>query len=106
MSELLWKPPRAAQELGISVKTLLEHVRAGEIVYVPLGQGTKRPRMAFIPDDVRAFVEQRRRRDASCQSTSRSKARSTTSTSKSEVSDFMARLNKRLEEKRSPTRSL
>jgi hypothetical protein len=86
---LLWKAARAARELCISTKTLREHVRAGEIAFVPIGRGEKRPRLAFDPQDIRAFIERNRSR-AACPSIDPKTARTTSSTSKSGELGFMA----------------
>ena len=78
----------AAAMLGVSVKTMRGHVKAGEIAYINLGRGEKRARMAFEPCDIDEFLNRRRTRQ--CQSTSRKVPRSTTSTSRSVGIDFAA----------------
>jgi hypothetical protein len=85
--------PKAAEHLGLSDKTLREHVRAGDIRYVLIGQGRKRKHRMFASEDLAEFVESRRRRDAKCQSTSPLSRRSTNMTSGSKVIDFAALLD-------------
>lgn len=46
-----------AAYLRCSKKTVSEHVRTGEIRYVAIGKGTKRPRPRFTPADVEDFIE-------------------------------------------------
>lgn len=48
---LLWTMAETAQSLGISAKTLLPIVRAGDIRFIIIGR-----RRMFTPDDVRDFI--------------------------------------------------
>ncbi|WP_429007235.1 hypothetical protein [Roseixanthobacter psychrophilus] len=66
-----------------------EHIRHGEITYISTGRGERRQRRMFDPTDIDAFVAARRKVDQ-CPSISPREARSSTSTSNSEVYDFMA----------------
>ncbi|WP_374708726.1 helix-turn-helix domain-containing protein [Shinella sp. CPCC 101442] len=79
----LLTPDQAAQLLTISTKTLREHVRAGEIAFIPTGRGEKRVRMGFDRKDILDFIESRRKR--ACPSTSTQKAPSTKLSSNSMV---------------------
>jgi Helix-turn-helix domain len=78
----------AAARLGCSIKTLNGHVDAGDLHYVIIGQGKKRPRRMFTDSDLDAFIASRTRKDSPCPLPT-SRARHTgTSISKCEVIDF------------------
>ena len=96
MNDLL-SPDQAAAKLDISTKTLREHVRAGEIAFIPTGRGEKRMRMKFDERDILEFIERRRKR--LCPSISQPKAHTTTTTSSSKVIGFTARLEQLRNEK-------
>jgi excisionase family DNA binding protein len=83
----------AAERLRLSTDQLRAFVHDGELRYINLGRGRKRPRMKFTEFDLAEFVTRRTRRDVECQSTSRSERRTTLTTSRSEVIGFTARLN-------------
>ena len=85
---LLWTSKQTAAALGVTTKTLLAHVQAGALPYVPSGRGVVRPRMGFIPADVIKFIELRR--TYNCPSTNPKTARSISMTSKSAASGFTA----------------
>jgi hypothetical protein len=53
----LKKPRQVADELGISPKTLMAHVRAGNISYVLTGLGKVRKHIGFRQSDVDGFLE-------------------------------------------------
>ena len=80
--------PAVCRLLSINDKTLLRHVRAGNIRYVLKGLGATRPRREFTMSDVLEFLENQGRRE--CPSTGPRTRRSTSSTSNGEVYDFMA----------------
>lgn len=61
--KLLYSAAETAALLSISTKTLREFVHAGEIVYVPLGRGTSKPRLGFHIDDINDFIKGRRVRE-------------------------------------------
>jgi integrase len=86
---------QAAARLSCSVKTLYGHVRAGELRYVVIGKGTKRPRCMFTDPDLNAFIEAQTRKDSPCPSSRTSGHRIGASTSRSEVIAFTARPNAR-----------
>jgi excisionase family DNA binding protein len=90
-------PAEAAQELGISVKTLRGHVEDGTLTFINIGRGKKYRRMAFDPADLEDF--KLRRKETLCPSTSTKTRHSTTMTSGSTVIGFMARLNALTNEK-------
>src|SRR5262249_16237593 len=49
-------PAEAARRLRCSVKTLNAPVAAGDVRYVSIGKGRKRPRKMFTPSDLDEFV--------------------------------------------------
>ena len=84
-------PEQAAEFLQCSPKQVHAHAKSGELRYVDIGRGSKRPRRRFIDADLIDFAESRRRREApTCQSTNQRAHRTTTSTSNCEVLDFAA----------------
>ena len=84
----LLTPTEAARKLRCSVKTLNAYVAAGEIGYVAIGHGRKRPRRMFTAADIDQFIANQSRKDSPCPSTA-SRARHTgISTSTGEVIDF------------------
>ena len=101
MSDLLTLE-KAAEKLGICVRTLRDHVRYGEISYIVLGRGVKRRRRMFDEADLEAFKERQRRIDQ-CQSTSQKTRRSSISTSNVPVVAFTALRNARRKERRKPS---
>ncbi|MBB3977345.1 Uma2 family endonuclease [Rhizobium azooxidifex] len=95
-TKLLYSTAETAALLSISTKTLREFVRAGEIVYVPLGRGQSKPRLGFHIDDINDFVRGRRTRE--CPPASTQMVR-TASISKSPVYDILALREQRNAEK-------
>jgi hypothetical protein len=87
----------AARKLRCSIKTLRGHIDAGDLRYVSIGKGTKRPRRMFTPADLDSFVANQTRKDVPCPPTSQKMAarRISTTTSKCEVIGFTARRNAR-----------
>jgi hypothetical protein len=88
-------PAEAAARLGCSIRTLNKHVAAGELAYVTLGQGTKRPRRMFTDADISAFIAARTSKDVPCPSTSPTGRHTSSMTSGSAVIAFTARPNAR-----------
>ena len=90
-------PDEAARKLGCSVKTVNAHVAAGDLRYVIIGKGTKRPRKMFTDADLNEFIANQTRKDVPCPSTRTETAarRTGTSTSKSKVIGFMEARNRR-----------
>src|SRR5262249_26729451 len=78
---------QAAAKLGCSIKTLNAHVAAGDLRYVIIGKGKKRPHRMFTDPDINEFVSNQTRKDVPCPSTkAETVARHiSTSTSKCEV---------------------
>lgn len=56
-------PAEVAARLRCSRKTLDAHVRAGDIRYIIIGHGKKRPRRMFTDADVNEFLDRQARRD-------------------------------------------
>ena len=77
-----------AKMLAISVSTLRELVRAGEIAFIQKGRGSERQHMSFHPQDVEDYIKRSRTR--LCLSTNPKTVRTTISTSSSEDKGFMA----------------
>ncbi|NVP55949.1 helix-turn-helix domain-containing protein [Mycoplana rhizolycopersici] len=94
--KLLYSAAETARLLSISTKTLREFVRAGEIVYVPLGRGRTKPRLGFHLDDINDFVKGRRVREPLPATT---RTVRTTSIHQSPVYSFMALREQRNAEK-------
>jgi len=80
---------QAALKLNCSIKTLKAHVEAGELKYVTIGHGKKRPRKMFTDADLDEFVAVQTRKDVSaCPSDVTHVLRSINTTSKSNVTAF------------------
>ncbi|MFG1238045.1 helix-turn-helix domain-containing protein [Xanthobacter autotrophicus DSM 597] len=94
----------AAEQLGIGIKTLREHVRHGEMPFISMGRGEKRKRRMFDPADLQAFVAARREREP-CPSIEPKTARCTTTISNIEVYDFTALQAARAAEKQSASKN-
>ncbi|WP_166652495.1 helix-turn-helix domain-containing protein [Enterovirga rhinocerotis] len=93
MTKLL-TPQEVADSLGITPRTLREHVRDGRLPYIPTGRGLQRERRMFHPDDVANFLAEQRK--AGCRPTGKLDAASSSTTSISAVIDFTARRSARL----------
>jgi excisionase family DNA binding protein len=93
----------AAKLLRITPEQLAEHVRDGELPYINVGRGVKRPRMRFTELDLAEFIERRKRRCATCPSISRDDRRTTDTTSSSKVIGFMALRDARRAAKQKPS---
>jgi hypothetical protein len=84
-------PDEAARKLGCSVKTLNAHVAAGDLRYVIIGKGTKRPHRMYAAADLDDFIANQTRKDSpACRSIASRARRSSTSNSASEVIAFSA----------------
>jgi excisionase family DNA binding protein len=94
----------AAEMLRISVKTLREHIDAGELACIILGRGRLKKRRAIDHDDLRAFIIRHKETGgrAQCPSTSRRKAPITTMISNTKVIGFTALRAQRVAETRKP----
>jgi hypothetical protein len=90
---------QAAAKLNCSIKTLLAHVDAGELKYVTIGRGTKRPRKKFTVGDLDEFIANQTRKDSPCLSTASPGRRSGTTISSTKVTAFSDLQRKRLDAK-------
>lgn len=52
-----------ADTLVVSVSTVNDLVRFGELAYVQAGRGTERKRLTFQPEEVESFIKRHTRRD-------------------------------------------
>jgi integrase len=76
MIELI--PPReAARQLHVSTDQLAGFVHDGELKYVNVGRGQKRPRMMFTQQDLDEFIERRTRRQSQWRPSTRARTRGT-----------------------------
>ncbi len=53
-------PGEVAEHLGISVRTLRDHFKAGKIAGIVIGHGKSHLSVRYHPDDVQTFIDQRR----------------------------------------------
>jgi hypothetical protein len=83
----------AAAKLKVTEEALRGFVKAGQLKFINIGQGDKRPRYRFTDADLSDFITARQSQESpSCQSSRpRSQRRISGSVSKSVVSDFMVR---------------
>ncbi|MGF3028050.1 helix-turn-helix domain-containing protein [Methylobacterium aquaticum] len=102
MTTKLLSSAEAAEQLGICTRTLARHVALGEIAYIRMGTGLQKPRRMFHPDDLTAFVEDRRKRG--CPPTDQRAGRTISMTSPYEVIDFTALRAARAKERRMRSR--
>jgi hypothetical protein len=91
----LLTPQEAACRLNITVTQLGAFAQDGEISYINVGRGKKRPRRRYAEEDIREFKERRRRRE-SCLSIGASARHTTNSISSTKVIGFMAQRSARL----------
>jgi hypothetical protein len=87
-------PQETALRLNITTDQLAAFTADGEISYINVGRGKKRPRRRYTEQDIQEFLERRRRREV-CLSTATSVPRTTSSISRSTVIGFMAQRNAR-----------
>jgi hypothetical protein len=92
----LFDVKQSARKLGISEDQVRGFVEAGELQFINLGLGKKRPRMRFTEADLDDLIERRRRRNIPCLSTNRRNHRIGNTTSKPEAIGFTARRNAQL----------
>jgi excisionase family DNA binding protein len=100
----LLTPEQAALRLNITEDQLSAFTHDGEIAYINVGRGKKRPRRRYAEDDIMEFLERRRRREVPCQSIVTSVRHTTNSISSTKVIGFMAARNARLDETRKGSR--
>ncbi len=94
-------PPKAVCGLlNMDTKTLMRHVKAGNIRYVLKGFGERRQHREFTLEDIMGFLDKRTREE--CPSINRRARRTSSTTSGEEVYDFMAQQIRRREGKLRP----
>lgn len=93
---ILFTQDEAAEMLGISTRTLVSHVTAGDLRYVLIGKRTRK----FTERDIQDFIEAQRQ----CQSIVRKTARTGTLTLLSREPGFMEARARRLAERQKPTK--
>ena len=87
----------AARTLGITEDQTRGLIQDGELHFIDVGRGKKRPRIRLTEADLDELIERRRRkREQQCQSTNRRSHRSTGSTSKLGAVGFTAQRNAHL----------
>jgi hypothetical protein len=79
---------QAVAKLNCSIKTLNAHVAAGDLRYVSIGKGRKRPRRMFADADLNEFITNQTRKDSPCLSTRTRGRRTGSMTSGGEVIAF------------------
>jgi excisionase family DNA binding protein len=94
MSRDLLNSKEAARRLNITTDQLTALVQDGEISYINVGRGMKRPRRRYAEEDLADFLERRRGRE--CRSIETKDRRSISSTFNTTVVGFMDRRNARL----------
>jgi excisionase family DNA binding protein len=87
---------QAAQKLAISEEQARGLIKDGDLRFINVGRGQKRPRMRFTEADLDELIERRRRKSEPCLSTDRKNHRITSLTSKPVVIGFSALRNARL----------
>ena len=91
---------QAASYLKVTVEQIRGFVDDGELIFINVGRGKKRPRMRFAQEDLDRFIDSRRQKsNPPCLSTKRKNRRITNMTSKSPVIGFTALRNAHLEKK-------
>ncbi|WP_407120969.1 helix-turn-helix domain-containing protein [Bradyrhizobium sp. STM 3561] len=93
----------AAARLGITADQLAALVHDGEISFINMGRGSKRPRRRYTEADLDDLIERRRRREA-CPSGSPKTRPSIDTTSGLGVIGFTALRNAQLAKKRKPSK--
>ncbi|WP_442872907.1 helix-turn-helix domain-containing protein [Aurantimonas sp. C2-3-R2] len=90
-TEPLHTPAETAAIIGISLKTLRDHVKLGRIRSIVVGSGTKRKTRRFTSKNIASFIENQKVRETpACPSTKAPNHHSTGTTSKSTVVAFSA----------------
>jgi hypothetical protein len=90
---------QVAERLGCSEEQARGLVEDGDLPFINIGRGKKRPTMRFSDEDIQTLIERRRRTRTPCLSTSPRNHRSISMTSRPEVIGFMAQRNARLAER-------
>ena len=95
---------QAAAYLNVTADQVTAFVQDGELQYINVGRGKRKPRIRITKQDLDEFIEQRRRREIRCRSTSTQGRHSTTTQSKSVVVGFTALQNARRAVKLKPSK--
>jgi hypothetical protein len=104
--EPLFTPRAAAAQLGLSVKTLMAHVAAGNLRYINIGTMHRKVHR-FTSKNLATFIEKMKVRETpKCQSTEAPSHRSTLMTSSSGVIGFMERLRQEAKKKLKPSNGI
>jgi excisionase family DNA binding protein len=98
MTDLLNRK-QAAKKLDITENQVTGLVSDGELQYINVGRGTKRPRMRFTEADLDEWIERRRKWGACLSINRKNPNRIIGLTSSSTVVGFMARRNAHLAKK-------
>ena len=89
--EPLFTKAEAAAKLNMSVKALMEHIRAGRLRFINIGSGKTRKRHRFTSYNLMTFIENQKVRETpACQSTKALDPHFTDTTSKSSTVAFTA----------------
>jgi excisionase family DNA binding protein len=95
---------QAAAYLNVTADQVTAFVQDGELRFINVGRGSKRPRYRFTIEDLQEFIQQRKRKEIQCLSTNPRSRLSMPSTFKSEVIGFTARRNVLLAGKPKPSK--
>jgi excisionase family DNA binding protein len=101
MANQLYTTKQAAAELQVSIRQVRGLVHDGELRYINVSRGKKKPRMRFADEDIAEFKERRRRRET-CLSGAIKSRPSTNTRLPSEIIGFAARRKQRIAAKRKP----
>ncbi|MXN51851.1 helix-turn-helix domain-containing protein [Shinella sp. AETb1-6] len=99
---ILLTPESAASRLGISTRQLRDLTDHGQLRWINIGLGKKRPTRRYTPADLEAFIEERAEK---CRSTRRTEETHIPTTSRYGVVDFQAIREQRRSEKQSASRT-
>jgi excisionase family DNA binding protein len=100
MKKSLLSPRQTAQRLHVSCDTLDGLVQDGELPFVNVGRGKKRPRRMFEETVIDAFIERRTQRTKACTSTKSASRDTGRSKSGSRGSNVVDLLDVRIAERR------
>lgn len=91
----LLTPEQAALRLNITNDQLSALTKDGEIAYINVGRGKKRPRRRYKEEFINEFEARRTRREVPCQYTGTSVRRTISTTSNTPAIGFLAARNAR-----------
>jgi len=96
---------QAAAYLNVTADQVTAFVQDGELQYINVGRGKRKPRIRITTQDLDEFIERRTRREFRCRSTSTQGRHSITTPSKSVVVGFTAQRNARRAAKLKPSKA-